>query len=84
MQLLKTPRIANLDITNNCNLRCSYCYHFSGAGDVGIDLPTEEWLSLFEELKRCAVLEVGLGGGEPLLRKDFKDIVNSIVKNDMK
>lgn len=84
MKLMNTPKSLNLNITNNCNLRCSYCYHFSSAGDVGVDLPTAEWLKFFEELKQCAVLSVCFGGGEPLFRKDFKELVDGVVKNSMR
>ena len=34
MRLMKTPRSVDLSITNGCNLRCTYCSHFTGAGDV--------------------------------------------------
>jgi len=84
MKLVKTPRTVDLNITNSCNLRCSYCSHFSSGGDLGADLPKEEWLKFFEELNRCAVLDVCLCGGEPLYRKDFKELVDSIVKNKMR
>lgn len=84
MELINTPKSIELNITNKCNLRCSYCYHFSGAGDVGTDLSTEEWLKFFTELKECTILEVSLGGGEPLLRKDFKDLIDGVVKNKMR
>ena len=33
MKIMRTPRSVDLDITNRCNLRCKYCYHFSGPGD---------------------------------------------------
>lgn len=80
---MKTPRTLNLHITKLCNLRCSYCSHFSSDGASGEDLPTEEWLKFFEELNQCAVLDVCLCGGEPLYRKDFRKLVDGIVKNKM-
>jgi SynChlorMet cassette radical SAM/SPASM protein ScmE len=84
MKVIRTPRSVDLDITNQCNLRCRYCYHFSGAGDVDQDLPKEEWFRFFEELNRCAVMTVTLAGGEPFLRKDLKDLIESIVANRMR
>jgi SynChlorMet cassette radical SAM/SPASM protein ScmE len=84
MELIKTPRSVDVDITNECNLRCGYCYHFTGPGDVKEDLPAEEWLSFFEELGRCAVMDVCIAGGEPFLRKDLKEIIAGIVKNRMR
>jgi len=84
MKTICTPRSVDLDITNQCNLRCRYCYHFSGAGDVDQDLPKEEWLRFFQELNRCAVMTVTLAGGEPFFRKDLKDLIESIVENRMR
>jgi SynChlorMet cassette radical SAM/SPASM protein ScmE len=84
MRLMRTPKKIDLDITNRCNLRCRYCYHFESAGDAGGDLPAVEWLQFFEELSRCAVTEVTLAGGEPFIRHDLKEIIRGIVRNRMR
>src|SRR4030067_1581370 len=82
--LMRTPRSVDIDITNQCNLRCKYCYHFTGPGDVDKDLTTGEWLSFIEELGRCAVLDVCLAGGEPFFSDDLKDIIDGIVSHKMR
>jgi SynChlorMet cassette radical SAM/SPASM protein ScmE len=79
-----SPRSVNLDITTRCNLRCVYCSHFESAGDVDHDLSTDEWLKFFGELNEAAVLEVILCGGEPLIRDDFRELVEGIVHNRMR
>lgn len=84
MKVMRTPRTVEIDITNRCNLRCKYCYFFTGPGDTDRDLPTEEWLCFFEELGRCAVMDVTLAGGEPFLRKDLQQLIESIVHNRMR
>jgi SynChlorMet cassette radical SAM/SPASM protein ScmE len=84
MKLMKTPRSVDLSITNRCNLRCTYCSHFTGAGDVGQDLHKEEWFQFFEELNRCAVMNVTLEGGEPFCRKDLRELIEGIVGNRMR
>jgi SynChlorMet cassette radical SAM/SPASM protein ScmE len=84
MKLMKTPRSVDLSITNRCNLRCTYCSHFTGAGDVDQDLPKEEWLQFFEELNRCAVMNVTIGGGEPFCCKDLSELIEGIVRNRMR
>ena len=84
MNVMRTPKSLDLAITNRCNLRCLYCYHFGGAGDVQKDLPKEEWLRFFEELNRCAVMDVTLAGGEPFMRKDLKELIESVVANRMR
>jgi len=84
MNLMKTPKSVELEITSKCNLRCKYCSHFTSAGDVDQDLPKEEWLRFFEELNRCAVLDVTISGGEPFHRKDLKELIEGIVRNRMR
>ena len=84
MRLMNTPKSVDLEITNRCNLRCTYCSHFESDGDVGHDLPKEEWLKFFEELNRCAVTSVTLSGGEAFIREDLKELIEGIVKNRMR
>jgi SynChlorMet cassette radical SAM/SPASM protein ScmE len=84
MKVMKTPKSVDLEITNRCNLRCTYCSHFESDGDVGHDLPKEEWLKFFEELNHCAVTNVTLSGGEAFIRKDLKELIESIVRNRMR
>ena len=84
MQTMRTPRSLEIAITNSCNLKCSYCSHFASAGEVERDLPSEEWLHFFEELNRCAVMEVTLEGGEPFARGDLRELIEGIVRNRMR
>jgi SynChlorMet cassette radical SAM/SPASM protein ScmE len=51
---------------------------------VDHDLPTDEWLTFFEELNRCAVMNVTLEGGEPFYRKDLRELIEAIVHNRMR
>jgi SynChlorMet cassette radical SAM/SPASM protein ScmE len=74
----------DLLITARCNLRCTYCSHFTSGSDVQRDLPTEVWLKFFEELRQCAVMDVCFQGGEPFIREDFKDLIRGVVKNRMR
>ncbi|HIH04296.1 MAG TPA: SynChlorMet cassette radical SAM/SPASM protein ScmE [Methanoregulaceae archaeon] len=83
-RVMRTPRTIEIDITNRCNLRCEYCYHFSSEGDVASDLPTDEWLAFFDELGRSSVMEVTLGGGEPFVREDITELIDGIVRNRMR
>jgi len=84
MDIIRTPKSMGLSITGKCNLRCDYCLHFKSDSDVDNDLPKEEWIKFFEELKRCAVLHLSVEGGEPFLRNDLKDILVGIVQNNMR
>lgn len=83
-KLMKMPRSVDIEITSGCNLRCTYCSHFSAAGDVDHDLPLDAWRRFFGELGRCGVMNVTLSGGEPFYRQDLRDIIASIVGNRMR
>jgi SynChlorMet cassette radical SAM/SPASM protein ScmE len=84
MRVMRSPASVEVAITGKCNLRCLYCFHFTSAMDVPEDLPTEEWLTFFEELGRLAVLKVTIEGGEPFVRPDFPEIIEGVVKNRMR
>lgn len=59
------------EITNHCNFRCVHCYL---ADDARRELSTEECYRILYELYAAGVLHLTLSGGEPLLRRDFKEI----------
>ncbi|VVB68614.1 Coenzyme PQQ synthesis protein E [uncultured archaeon] len=81
---MRSPRSVDIEITSRCNLRCLYCYYFDNPAVTYRDLPTEEWLTFFDELGRMAVMDVCLAGGEPFLRSDLKELLAGIVKNRMR
>jgi SynChlorMet cassette radical SAM/SPASM protein ScmE len=82
--VMRTPRSVDVEITSKCNLRCRYCYYFDNPSVTYHDLPTDEWLEFFDELGRCAVMDVTLQGGEPFIRKDLPELIEGIVRNRMR
>jgi len=82
--VMRTPRSVDVEITSRCNLRCRYCYYFDNPSVTYQDLPTNEWLKFFDELGHCAVMDVTLQGGEPLIRKDLPELIEGVVKNRMR
>jgi Fe-coproporphyrin III synthase len=84
LNIMPTPRSADLEITSRCNLRCKYCYYFDNKTTNYFDLPTEDWLHFFDELGRCAVMNLCLAGGEPFIREDLPELLNGIVRNRMR
>lgn len=82
MRVMKTPKSVDIHCTGKCNLSCKYCSDYSE--DKTSDLPLSEWLSFFEELRSCAVQSIGIGGGEPFIRKDLRELIIGVVKNQMR
>jgi SynChlorMet cassette radical SAM/SPASM protein ScmE len=83
-RVMHTPRTLDLEITSRCNLHCDYCYFFNNPAINYHDLPTEQWLKFFDELGRCAVINVTLSGGEPFIRQDLPVLLDGIVRNRMR
>src|SRR2546426_11068476 len=72
------PRLWLLAVLKcRCPLQCSYCSNpldFAGSR-FKTELTTEEWCRVFREAKALGVLQLGLSGGEPLLRPDLETLV---------
>ncbi len=77
--IFRTRYFAEIDITDNCNLRCRHCYHFKGKEELqNRDQPLDVWRRRFEELHRAGVRIVLLVGGEPALRSDILMLADQI------
>src|SRR5215203_1065186 len=69
-----------ISLTDNCNLRCFYCmpeedYDFTPASRL---MQASEILSLATLFVEHGVDKIRLTGGEPLVRKDAKEIIQSL------
>ena len=60
--------------TDACNLRCRHCSSASTCRSPG-ELTTEEAFDLVDQLVELGVLDLGISGGEPLLRKDLFAVI---------
>ena len=73
--------MANIALLNRCNLSCPYCFANGYLEDEKSDITRAALLRL---LDFCALeREVGIMGGEPLLHKDFDELLK-IVNNDLR
>jgi radical SAM protein with 4Fe4S-binding SPASM domain len=69
---LGVPLSVHLDVTYRCNERCQHCYlEHDDHGEMTI----AEIRGLLVQLQEAGVFFLTLSGGEPLLRRDFFDIV---------
>lgn len=64
------------ELTYRCNLNCPYCY--VGNDRKKEELTTDEWFKIIEQIPWYSF--VTLVGGEPLVRKDFIDILMKTAK----
>ncbi len=64
-----------LELTYRCPLHCVFCYNPTDVSHVGTELDTGEWLRVLREARALGAVQLGLSGGEPLVRDDLTTIV---------
>ena len=64
-----------LELTYRCPLHCVFCYNPTEFARTGPELPTAEWLRVLREARSLGAVQLGLSGGEPLVREDLEAIV---------
>jgi MoaA/NifB/PqqE/SkfB family radical SAM enzyme len=68
----KAPLKIYFDFTYFCNLECRHCItNSSPRVDRQDELSFKRIISILDELAEIGVLEIGVGGGEPLCRSDI-------------
>ncbi len=72
-------RNVHWSITGKCNFRCRHCL-VSAPEAKHPQLPLEDCLHIIDEIASCGIRLVDITGGEPLLRKDFDQIVKALSK----
>lgn len=73
-----------ISLTDRCNLRCSYCTPGDLPKGFFANVPkmsAEEIDHLASVFVKLGIKKIRLTGGEPLLRKDFHDIINLLSKH---
>lgn len=73
------PARAQLELTYRCNLRCSMCYQDKIYKRGEKELTTQEWVGVIDKLPKFCLIT--LIGGEPLVRRDFREIAKSALSS---
>ena len=64
----------HFSVTGDCNYRCKHC--FMSAPDAKFGIPTtEELFDWIDQMADCGIRKAGITGGEPLVRKDFLQLI---------
>ena len=77
-QGLTAPICLTWELTYGCNLACVHCLSSSGRRDPD-ELSTAEAERVIDELAAMQVFYVNIGGGEPLVRRDFLGLLDHAV-----
>jgi mycofactocin radical SAM maturase len=73
-QGLDAPICLTWELTYACNLECVHCLSSSGRRDPD-ELSTAEAKAVIDELHDLQVFYINIGGGEPMIRRDFFELV---------
>ena len=72
------PLICTLQVTNRCNMRCSFCGFWSDGAPPAEELTLSQIRRTSEKLAEMGSLIISVEGGEPLLRPDIVEVVEAL------
>jgi len=64
-----------LELTYRCPLHCVFCYNPTDFARTGPELDTQSWMRVLREARALGAVQLGLSGGEPLVRDDVESLV---------
>lgn len=79
-QGLDAPICLTWEMTYGCNLRCVHCLSSSGKARAD-ELTTAEAKALLDEFAAMKVFYINVGGGEPMSRPDFFELMEYSVNH---
>ncbi len=69
------PRWLLAELTYSCPLQCPYCANPLDYSKYPQELTTDDWKRVLTQARKMGAVQLGLSGGEPLVRKDLEEIV---------
>lgn len=63
------------ELTYACPLQCPYCSNPTEMAQIGREIDTEDWKRVLRQARAMGAAQLGLSGGEPLVRRDLEEIV---------
>lgn len=69
------PIFAQIEITQNCNQTCIFCFKNCRADQVYQNLNQDQWKKVFLKLKNLGVQTLNFSGGESFVYPNFIDLV---------
>ncbi|GAB3629660.1 coenzyme PQQ synthesis protein E [Pandoraea terrae] len=63
------------ELTYRCPLHCPFCYNPTDHTRYRDELDTGQWLEVLRQARALGAAQLGLSGGEPLLRDDLETLV---------
>ncbi len=70
-------------ITGKCNYNCLHCFNAADNSPLMSEWTLGEAKAMLEQAQKCGVNAITLMGGEPMLHKNFFEIIEEIYKRGM-
>ncbi|MBM3351102.1 MAG: pyrroloquinoline quinone biosynthesis protein PqqE [Betaproteobacteria bacterium] len=71
-----TPLWLLAEVTYRCPLHCAFCYNPTDYDKhTQNELTTAQWIQALRDARKLGAIQLGISGGEPLLRDDIEEIV---------
>lgn len=71
------------ELTHRCPLQCPYCSNPLELIRVAEELSTAEWQDVMRQAAELGILQLHLSGGEPTVRQDLEQILESAVAHGL-
>lgn len=81
--LRRRPFNCLLQVTNRCNMKCSFCDFWPNAAPRSEELSLADYRRLAGELTDLGRFLISVEGGEPLVRPDLVDILRALSKRHL-
>jgi pyrroloquinoline quinone biosynthesis protein E len=75
--MIPNPLALIAEITHRCPLHCVYCSNPLQMIGAKAELPTDDWIRVFQEARDLGILHLHLTGGEPVARADLEELVEA-------
>jgi len=79
--LRRRPFQALLQVTNRCNMQCSFCDFWPNGVAPAEELSLADFARLAEQMRELGTFLVSIEGGEPLVRPDLVEIVRVFARS---
>jgi MoaA/NifB/PqqE/SkfB family radical SAM enzyme len=75
------PAICTIQVTNRCNMRCSFCAFWSDGAPPPEELTLAQLRRVSDKLALVGSLILSVEGGEPTLRPDLPEVIAALARH---
>src|SRR5512142_544706 len=77
---LRRPFSCLVQVTNRCNMQCSFCDFWPNAAPKKDELTVADYERVAKEMAEIGCYCISIEGGEPFVRPDLVDIVRAFAR----